>query len=66
MNTEKSSNEEKGNGFLAGSVLKFTNGLTIEGNTNIHVTIIDGEINIKSDKGINLTMNYTRWIEFQK
>lgn len=68
MNTEnaKSENSKLPILVVSGSFLKFPNGLTIEGNKNIDVKFIDGEVNIKSDKGINLTMDYKRWLGFQK
>lgn len=68
MNTEKVKSDNNKLPILgvSGSFLKFTNGLIIEGMKNIDVKFIDGEVNIKSDKGINLTMDYKRWVELQK
>lgn len=43
-----------------GVFLKFKNGLTIEGNKSIEIRSTKDGINIKSDKGFDMTMD--KWI----
>jgi len=48
-----------------GSFIKFSNGLTIEGDEKIWVEVINGAVNIKSDKGLSMEMSYERWMKLQ-